>query len=144
MSDIIETLLDDRRLNLRERTALLLAEAAPGLQDLVERRRLNWRETPILLVVALADEDDFPGGATVVDIAEVLKQRSSDVAKEILWLRHKGLVEDDEVEDDPDIRATRWWLTEDTEGQIAAPPAGLLPPGVDPGEVEFTATRRAR
>ncbi len=118
MSDVIDRLRNDRTLRLRDRTSELLAEAPQELVDLIEARRLNWLETPILLTLALADENDWAKGeAGVNELGEVLKRRSADLEDQLVWLRKKGLVEDGQDTGDGQV----WWQITDEVDQLLGP-----------------------
>lgn len=104
MSDLITRLRDDRSLTLKERTRALREAAPIELIELIDARRLNWREEPLLLTLALSDDDDWAKGAAGAnELGEVLKQRTEDLLPQLDWLRRKGLVEDNEDGDQI------WW-----------------------------------
>jgi hypothetical protein len=104
MSDLITRLRADRSLTLRERTRAMRDEAPAELLELIDARRLNWREEPLLLALALSDDDDWEKGAPGAnELGAVLKQRTDDLIPQLDWLRRKGLVEDNEDGDQI------WW-----------------------------------
>lgn len=112
MSTLISALRDDRGLPLRDRTRALMQAAPPELVDVVESKRLNWLETPLLLLIALSDDDDWELGLPGVnELGEVLKRRSSELEDQLGWLARKGLVEDIE---DPD-GYVGWQVTDAVE-----------------------------
>lgn len=100
MSEIIQQMYENRSLSLRERGAILEAEAPPEVVLLADQRRLNWLERPIVLALAIGDEDDWEGGATAVDLGELLKQRTFTITDQLDWLERKQLVESSMVEGD--------------------------------------------
>ena len=119
MSELIQRLRNDREMTLRERTKALTKAAPEALADLVEVRRLNWLEAPLLLALALSDEDDWElGAAGVNELGVLLKRRSSELEEQLEWLRRTGLVEDEEG----DGGLVSWQVTEQVDQLLAASP----------------------
>lgn len=117
MSELI-TALRQGSFTPRERTRVLTEAAPQELVDLIEERRLNWLETPLLLVLALADHDDWeledPGAN---ELGTVLKKRTDEILDQLRWLERKKLVESDEDDDGT------FWLVTDRVRQLVHPVA---------------------
>lgn len=112
--DLVQQLLDNRSLTLRDRTTLLAHSVPPELESLIEERRLNWLERPLVMLLAVAGAEPL----STVDLATALKRRTGEVEEQLEWLRRKQLIEDDEDGDD----GTVYWQLAGWVGELAKGP----------------------
>ena len=111
--DLVQQLLDNRSLTLRDRTTLLAHSVPPELESLIEERRLNWLERPLVMLLAVAGAEPL----STVDLATALKRRTGEVEEQLEWLRRKQLIEDDEDGD-----GTVYWQLAGWVGELAKGP----------------------
>ena len=111
--DLVQQLLDNRSLTLRDRTTLLAHSVPPELESLIEERRLNWLERPLVMLLAVAGAEPLSTG----DLATALKRRTGEVEEQLEWLRRKQLIEDDEDND-----GTVYWQLAGWVGELAKGP----------------------
>ena len=121
MSELIESLRKSRTLTVLDITERLVKEAsefllppedeaAPGslLDDVIMQRRLNWLERPIVLLLALADKDDWPDGATAEELGMVLHRGTPEIETQLGWLAKKAFVESRPVDGELAWALTKW------------------------------------